>query len=234
MPEITIKNVEPLKDAEIRESVDLAVNQAAQIEIANQEGLDKAATFLRGLKTILEGINDTFDRSIALAHKTHREILAAKNAHTNPLKRAEIIVKDAMGKYQMKQERILREAEERLRLEEQERQRKIREEEEARLAEAVKLEEEGKAAEAEAVLDSAPDEEVPAPLPVAPAPSKTKGVSMSSVWKWKIIELGAVPQEYWMLDEKMIDAAVRRMKGSTAISGIEVYETKQVSARPLR
>lgn len=249
MADITITNVPEDKDAEIGEQVDLCVNQATHISIHSQEDLDNAAVFVRGLKTILSKINDTFDSPIALANKTHKSMLAAKNRHAGPVKRAEIIVKDCIGKYQLEQERIQREEEARLqreqyqrelkaREEEAERQRKLREEEEARLAEAQRLEDGGKTAEAEAVLDAAPPEAapveiVPMPPPKAPTLPKTKGISMTSVWKWKIIELGSIPQEYWMVDEKMIDAAVRSKKGNTAIPGIQAYETKQVGARAL-
>lgn len=233
MADITITNVAPERDAEIKESVDLAVRQASSITISDQKGMDNAAVFLRGLKTILLKINATFDRSITLAHKTHKEMLAAKNSHAGPVKKAEIIVKDTMGKYQMEQERIRREEEQRLRREEEERQRKIREEEEARLAEAVRLEEEGKADEAEAVMNAVPDVEVPKPVVVAPPPPKAQGVSMTSVWKWRLLDIYAVPSEFMMVDEKALSAYVRAKKADTRVPGISVYEEKQVAARAL-
>ncbi len=247
--EVTITKVSEDMNSKIGEQVDLCVQQANDITIEDAVDLDNAAVFVRGLKTILSRINDTFDRSIALANKTHKEIIAAKKAHADPIKRAEIIVKDRIGQYQMDQERIQRAEQKRLRAqqedrerkareEEAERQRKLREEEEARLAEAQRLEDEGKAAEAEAVLDAAPPEAAPivpehVPPPKAPAMPKAKGISMTSVWKWTIINVEMIPREFLMVDEKALNAHVRAKKGDTRVAGISVHEEKQVGARSL-
>lgn len=247
MTGITITDIADNKNEEIGKTVDLCVRQANDITVENQTDLDSAAVFVRGLKTVLKEIADTFDGPIADAHRAHKSMLTAKNKHADPVKKAESIVKGRIGKYQLEQERIRREEERRLRAqqedrerkareEEAERKRKVEEEEQARLAEAQRLEDEGRTSEAEAVLDAAPPEAppiaAPEPLPaVAPARApKAKGVSTTSVWKWEVVNIEMVPRNFMMIDEKALNAYVRAKKGDTRVPGISIREEKRVAA----
>ena len=73
-------------------------------------------------------------------------------------------------------------------------------------------------------------EHVPVKKFVAP---KAKGISMTSVWKCEVIDIGMIPSEFLMLDEKAVNAYVRAKKGDCRIPGILIREEKQVGARSL-
>lgn len=50
------------------------------------------------------------------------------------------------------------------------------------------------------------------------------GISKRSIWHFRVTDAGAIPDEYWTLDEKRIGGVVRALKADTKIPGIEVYE----------
>lgn len=205
----------------IEAQVTLAVREAHGITITDDVELEGAGAYLCRIKGVLQEIDDTFDSSIKKAHATHKEMLAAKKKHADPLLQAERAVKRGIGDYQTEQRR-LREIEQR-RLQEI----AYKEEEERRLAEAAQLEQEGETEAAEELIS----EPIVAPPVVLPKETKVAGVSTRTVYKWRLRKLAFVPQEYLMLDEKKINAVVRAMGAQTAIPGIEVYPENVVAAR---
>ena len=87
-----------------------------------------------------------------------------------------------------------------------------------------------KAAEAAGV----PAEEVPTVsvvLPTAPTVTRTEEGSSHSraVWKWKIVDVDALPRDWMIPDEKAINGAVRA--GLRSIPGIRIYEETQTIIR---
>ena len=53
------------------------------------------------------------------------------------------------------------------------------------------------------------------------------GISMKPTKKWRILDAELVPDEFWVLDEKLIAKAVR---ASVNVPGIEVYTVTSVAA----
>lgn len=77
---------------------------------------------------------------------------------------------------------------------------------------------------------------VPEPLPVPTFMPQAKTVfadnGMATVkknWTWKIKNRELIPNEYWILDEKKLNAAVRA--GIRNIRGIEIYQEESLSVR---
>jgi hypothetical protein len=70
-------------------------------------------------------------------------------------------------------------------------------------------------------------------VPVAPlantVKSDTGSASGRSVWKWSVEDYSKIPDEYYILDEKLINANVKG--GMRSIPGIKIYEEKEVSFR---
>ncbi len=59
---------------------------------------------------------------------------------------------------------------------------------------------------------------------------KTEGVSTTTLWRWRVTDVDAIPREYLVPDEKLLNKVVRERKDSTRIPGIEVYSELNVSA----
>jgi hypothetical protein len=65
----------------------------------------------------------------------------------------------------------------------------------------------------------------------APPKVSAAGTSFRSVWKFKVLDLAAVPREYMILNEQMVGALARSTKGAMQIPGIEIYEEKTIGGR---
>ncbi len=102
-----------------------------------------------------------------------------------------------------------------------------KEAEEKKLAEAAALEKEGRADEAEAVLNS---EDYQAPAAVESAP-EVDGVSYRDKWTFEITNPDLVPREYCIPDEKAIGGIARTMKGRVKIPGVRIYNDKIMVTR---
>ena len=68
---------------------------------------------------------------------------------------------------------------------------------------------------------------------VMPAPA-AKGIALTELWDFEIIDPAALPREYLMPDLQKIRAVVKALKGATAIGGVRAYSRTSVSARGLR
>jgi hypothetical protein len=59
----------------------------------------------------------------------------------------------------------------------------------------------------------------------------TPGLSMTDTWSYRIVNIGQIPREYMMPDEKKIGAMVRASKGTVVIPGVEVVKGTSVAQR---
>lgn len=211
----------PVDTEELERQIELGVRDATDLAIKNDDDLEVASALLRGIKTVLKRIDETFGEAVKAAHAAHRKILEAKKKHSEPLEKAETALKRRMGKYNQEQEQLRREKEQRLRAAERKR------EEEARLAQAEELEARGKAKEADEVLD-APIETTPIVVPAAPKP---KGVSYRTKYGWRLVDPDKLPRDYMVVNEKAINKVVQALGEKTNIPGIEITKEQVVSAR---
>ena len=211
--------------AAIEETTALVVLEAEGFgTIREAHTYEAAGAFLTGsIKPARKEIAATFGPIITAAHATHKEAVAQRRRHEEPLIKAEQIVKAAMGSYVTEQRRITAEAE-------AERMKAARDKAEAAtLAEASRLEEAGHTEAAEEMITAPVVPIVSTPPPAAP---KAAGVSTRMVTKYRIINESAIDRAYLMPDEKKIRQVVRAMGGDAArlIGGIEVYEEPVIAA----
>lgn len=82
--------------------------------------------------------------------------------------------------------------------------------------------------QAAARVEAAAQEILAAPIPqIAVASSlAAAGLKFRTEYKWRIKDESQIPDRYYVLDTKLIDAEVRARKLQTRIDGIEVYEEK--------
>ena len=60
-------------------------------------------------------------------------------------------------------------------------------------------------------------------IKVEPNIPKVPGTRNTINWRYRILDVNAIPEEYWMLNEQKIKEEVRRDKEKTNIPGIEAY-----------
>lgn len=81
---------------------------------------------------------------------------------------------------------------------------------------------------AEAEAEMTPDIPIIATAPTAPA---VQGASVRTVWRWRVVDISAVPREYMLIDERKIGALVKNLKAKHGIPGIEAFEESVVAVR---
>lgn len=204
--------------------------EAKQFRVSNSEQYQAAGERLKGIKLLLKKVGDTFDPIISKAHAAHREAVARKKEHEQPLMYAEALYKQAMLIYQAEQERVRRA--EQTRLEEQARQE--REKLEARAAKAAEKGKEEKAAELMAQAAT-----VATPVLETRIPTVT-GISTRSTWKAEVVSkselikavaAGAVPQAALIPDTAFLNQQARSLKSELNYPGVKVVEVQGIASR---
>lgn len=220
-PDLDIDQLEQ----QVEQQVALVVQHAQAITISSQETYEAAAAFLTDeLKPALREIEDTFGPIVKAAHQAHREALAQRKRHEQPLLEAEKIVKRAIGSYHQEQRRIAAQAEaERLRAARQEAEQRA-------LEEAAALERDGHQEAANERLEQPTTPVVNTPAPTAP---KAAGTSVRTKTKYRIVDPGKIGPKFMKPDEAKIGKTVRAMgaDAEAIVGGIEVYEEPVVAAR---
>ena len=233
----------------IKKEVSDIVTQAEGYQITNQAQYDGTATFLKAIKGLQHKIKECFDPIVESALKTHREAIAKRKEHLDPVLKAEAIIKEKLIDYDTEQERIRREQQAKLdrqaeaeRRKKEEQERAWREKEEAKRREAERLEAEGKAeeaAKAQAEADKAAakaDERqeaannIVAPI-AAPKVEKPKGLSFLEVWSAEVVDKSQLPVQWMIPNQQALDAHARNTKGQISIPGVKFNCKKVASSR---
>lgn len=217
-------------EAEMSREVTAVEAQANSITIATQEDYEEAAAFGRLVKQKAAQITEWFAPMKKAAHEAHQKVCQREKAMLAPLVEAEKIVKKTMGAYIMEQERRRKEEEERL-------QRLAQEEAEKKLKEALELEANGRAAEAESalfeadIMDSAGRNVV-----VEAQKPKAEGASSSIDWEITSVDQQSVPVDFCGMcirpvDEKAVLKLIRASKGQIKIPGVSYKAVVKLSFR---
>lgn len=233
------------------------VEQAHSLTVATAAEYENAGAILVAIRRVRKTITDTFEPMQKKAHAAWQEILAQRKKHDQPLEAAEKTLSQIMGNYkaevEAERQRLAREEQKRIDEEkraaqkkaDEERAEQLRIDNEARLAHAIALEAEGKAAEANRVLNAPP----PPPPPPAPTPApaprmampeapRAAGVSFRENWKARVVDFqllveavasGRQPMTMVEANQKALDGIAKALKGEARIPGVEFY-SEQVSA----
>lgn len=208
--------------------------QAAAIEVTDPTTQERASDVLLAIASIRREIAETFKPMKDAAFRAHRVVCDQEKKLDEPLATAELNLKLRISNFVQTQERLAREAEEKLRQAELARaaEEATRQSQELALEQAIDLEARGDSAAAEAVLAS-PAPVTPryiAPAPVAPNVAHTKGVSMVTGWDFRITDITQIPREYLTVNETAIRNVGKNTKGLAKIAGVEFFPTTSVRA----
>ena len=210
-----------------KESTDLVV-KSQNLVIANQDQYEDAGMFLKTIKGMQKKVEDSFNPIIEKAHQTHKEAIAKRDEHLNPLKGAEKTIKGLMITYANEQERKAREEQARLQKladAEAARQKKILDEKIARAEASGKTE---KAEELQMQKESVAP--IIAPV-VTPQIETPKGVSYRDNWTAEVANISLVPREYLIANMQMLNGIAKSTKGTLKIPGIEFICEKIIASR---
>ena len=203
----------------MRREAESLLQRANGIIVNSKEADEVASAFCVEAAERVKKYEGFFEKNIALARAALRGLQDTLKSLTDPVEQARKVVKGKIADYRTEQERLRRE-EERRRSEEAQ---KRREADAVELAAA--LEKAGKGEAAEKLVEQV----IAAPAPMIHVPSqvaKGTGVTIRTVWKFRIVDASAVPREWLMVDEVKVGRAVRESKGATVIPGIENYSEK--------
>lgn len=195
------------------------VQQATAFIVNDAGAYERAAELMRAIKTGIDAVKQTLAPAKEQAHAAHKTIVKLEKDAVGPREQARTIYSNKRLAWQAAEERKRRAEEERLRAIE------LARVEDERLAEAIRLQTEGRGAQAEAVL-AAPI--APPPVVLATTVPRSEGVSVRENWTMRIVNAALVPREYCIPDEKALKAIARtrRQTAVDTVPGVEFYAVK--------
>jgi len=209
---ISILDDEP-EDRELAKKTGNVLYDAQSLAIQNDKQFHYASDILRTIKGLQREIDEYFEPIIRKTHEAHKAALNAKKVQSEPLIKAERIIKSKVTTYHEARERVRRE-------EERRRNEELRKKEEERvLQEAIETGDESVLEEPVTILEVKVEDT-----------TRHEGISYSLIWKFRVLDKEKVPEEYKIVDEKKVSQVVRAMKENTNIPGIEAYSEKIVRA----
>ena len=138
--------------------------------------------------------------------------------------KAEAKIKNAMLTYQREEERKRQIAEAEAREAARKEQERLNEQ---AMAAAERAQANHDIETADAIIAAVPIVQ-PAPVPVT-AP-KIQGISTRQVWRFRITDAKAVPDEYKTINEALLGNLARSTKGAVKVPGVEFYPEEVMSA----
>lgn len=200
------------------------LDAAARFLVVSPETYATGADYLREIRIMQDRVASTFRPTIQAAHKAHKTAIAAEKQFKGPLADAEKAIRNEMARWKQEEDRKQREEEERLLAQAR------KEEEERRLAEAERLEKDGHAEAADAVVEAPLSVAVPVVPTTVP---KVENVSWRDNWKYRVTNIALVPDEYTLRvpNDSVLGAFAKRTKGQTGVPGVEFYNEPIVSQR---
>lgn len=212
------------------------VTAANLMVVDNQDRYDRCADFLRGIKELQRQVDETFDQNIADAHSLHKNLVAAKKKHSEPLVEAERIIKAKSLDYITEQERL--EAEARRKAAEEAQRAEIKRKAELE-AQAKAHEEKGNLGLAEARRAAA--EAVYVPIKnVEPVFNRAAGQSVKVTWRCEVVDPvalcrliadGVLPAIMVTPNQAKLDGLARTMTNTKQYPGLKFVEEKVLAVR---
>lgn len=207
----------------------VVLDKSRAIQVFDQPSLTAANDYLLGIKELRRKFDNEFDPGIKQAFAHHRYLTAQKKRWTDPLDEAERTVKPKITAYLVEQDNIRLEAE---RAAERARRQVAKEAEDAADA-ATKLINEGKAGEADALIDEATAKirDINADTPFVPDKPIANGTTLRETWDYEIVDAALIPRTFLVPDLTMIRRYGQNMKHQADVPGIRFFSVKSIASR---
>lgn len=214
-------------ELEIKQEAKPVVRMAEEVNIVDEASQIAASETLKMVKGSIKKVKERLDPICDASHKAWKANTELRKELTKPFADAEFIIKEKLANYLTEQEEKARkaqaEAEAKARHEEEKQRQKLNER-------ADNWEEKGNEEKAEMLRDEAETVNV-TPEVKTPAVTKVKGVSSKEDWYYEVTDITKVPQEYMIVNDKVLSALAKSSKGTIPIPGIKFYSKKNISVR---
>jgi hypothetical protein len=200
------------------------VDKAKSIQVSNQQEFEQAVDFGKGTSAFIKKVETFFKPLKQTAKAAHTALCEKEKEILKVPLEADAIVHATANKWKAEQKRI---DDERLRIE-QARLAKQAEEDRKNLLRLLK-----EAGDKEALKQA---KATPVEIPKAeiqPGFQKVAGTRNRVNWHFEVTDKNAVPDQFWMLDERAIREYVGAMRekalpgGGFEISGVKVWSTEE-------
>ena len=205
-----MKNIESTIIA-IKKDQTSIVTEYDALVVNDQPSMLMAADILKKVKTAYDFIEVKRKEYVQPFNDQVKKINADFKSAAEPYAEMEKVIKQKMGKY-LDQERVLAEI----------KQKQLDDE---RRAEAKKLAEEANITTRQAMALVEKTIVTPPPTKVR---TETAKVISKLVWKFEITDATKVPDEYKIVDEKLIRKAIQA--GTHRIAGVNMWEESQINS----
>jgi DNA repair exonuclease SbcCD ATPase subunit len=218
---IEVKAVDTSKAMEGKQSAEQLWDKAELVSINTQEELNNAVALMKEVRKKYKDLDTERKKLKVPVDTAAKAIQALFKPILENLLDAENIIKNDIGAYQEKQEKIRKEQEEKLRRQaaaEEERKKRALEER------AKKAEEKGNLAKAEELRDKKDDVNIQAPT--IAGPEKTAGICTVTRYTGRVVNFKLLPDPYKLVNQSAINAVGQQTKGAQAIPGV-VWEREE-------
>jgi len=212
------------KDEEFMTKASSLVQAAKQITVASQEDFEAAVDFGKGVSTFIKNVEAFFSPLKKTAKAAHAALCDREKEILKVPLQADEIVKRTANAWKADQKR---KDEERLRVE----QERLRvEAEQARKEELATLRALG-AKDAAKVLKASPV--ITPQAEVTPVFQKVAGTRNRTEWHFEITDKSAIPDQFWIIDERAVREHVKSMRekllpgGGYEVPGLRVWSTEE-------
>lgn len=220
----SMKNEVSVQEKELGAEVSHIERKAQEMVIRTNEDFKEAGNAVKVVKSVQKRVEEYWEPMRKTTYDAYKSVTDHKKAMVDPLKRAEATIKGKMSDYQMAQEKIRREQEEKMRA-------LARAEMEKKMAEADEAEKSGDVFSAEyARVEAEALEAASSTMSVQKAQIKVDGVAQKKAWEITGIDLAELPCEFCGVvirpaDEAAIMRLIKASKGGIRIPGVEFRET---------
>lgn len=191
-----------------------------ELDVASSEAYEEGSEILRAIAGAVKQVEVDLGPGRDAAYRTHKILTTKIASYIKPYRLLRVAMEQKLRTYHQEQERIARAEQARL-------EKLAREAEEARqLERAAALEQDGRAEEAQAVIDQRVQTPV---VRVAPAVPKVQGVSTTARWKHEVVDPSLVPDKWKVINDTALAQHARSLKKLAKVPGVRFYEDESYS-----
>ncbi len=209
------------------------VAQAEEFIVLTPEQYTAAVVKIDEFRAFQKKVHDTFDPLVLAAHKSHKALTSTRGNLLQPFAGGEVLLKGKCNRYDLNQERLRKEEQERIAAARRKEDEENRKKEADALEKAIALEAEGKPEKAEAVVEKAVQEtEVARAIPtIEVKPNTPTGLlRYQDHWTAVITNADAVLRVFCIPDQKKLNELAKLNKGQNAPEGVK-FENNRTAIR---
>jgi hypothetical protein len=201
-------------------------SETVAFTISNSDELEQSAKFLSKIKSNYKTLEASRVSIKEPALKECRDIDDFFKPFLERLTKAEKVLKDAVKKYTIEQEKKMNEARIAAQIEAKKREDEIK----SKLQAHAESEKSAGNLEKAKFIESVVNSTEISPAVIAEQPT-IKGISTRKVWKFNIVDASKLPFHFLIPNESVIRAFVEKTRGTVRVDGLEIYEDTVIASR---